>query len=374
MQHSARLILKNVLLAGVAVATLVGVMPRGLAADSPYCRKVHARAAADAAVLMWPQLLVQGIKYPAGVTLDPSLGTLTRSASGDFQLRTGFAYSLIDLFKGFDALIVGDADCAQHDTWERLEELLSGLDDVGKLSALRRQAAYLEAHRSEWQALRARAEERFAARVISIVELGDLQARTVELERKMVRVQGEAERIAARALPGSPDGLPQLADAYVERSLKLEQLIARARRLDGWQVRVTAGMVPTNQPPDWFGLVELSVNFGVFARLHKDRQAVAARADELAQARYELPARIREWQKQLLLTVRQARRELAIVEEQQAFVMSTRQSLQAPHGANVAHALAITTLDEILVQSDLVYLRAFVGELTSFMGDEELGT
>jgi hypothetical protein len=46
------------------------------AQTSPYCRKVRARAAGDAALLMSPRIVVQGIRFPSNGQVEGSAGVV----------------------------------------------------------------------------------------------------------------------------------------------------------------------------------------------------------------------------------------------------------------------------------------------------------
>ena len=90
-------------------------------AETPYCEQVRARAASDADLLMSPRLLVTGLRFPRGSQLLDA-GPIT---SDGFQLRTGFAFSPVDFYKGQTTLRIGEADCARHTASRELDAVLT---------------------------------------------------------------------------------------------------------------------------------------------------------------------------------------------------------------------------------------------------------
>src|SRR5437773_992437 len=92
--------------------------------ESAYCHKVEARAASDAALLMWPHLFIQGIRFPRSAQID-----VGPTAGKGYQARVGLTYSLLDIYKGARVLRIGDADCKQHEASADLEDIVAhGLD------------------------------------------------------------------------------------------------------------------------------------------------------------------------------------------------------------------------------------------------------
>ncbi len=180
---------------GSAAGALVVCLATAPAAaqQSPYCRRVRAQADGDAALLMGPRTVVQALRYPA-------LGQpgLDAAAGYGFQARAGLAFSLVDMYKGTQAVALADARCDVHETSLELERLLTLGQDGPRLAAVRAEAAYLEDHRAEWQELLAGARRRLEAQVITVGELEDLRGRAAALERKRIEALGEANQLAAR--------------------------------------------------------------------------------------------------------------------------------------------------------------------------------
>src|SRR5262245_4883079 len=64
-------------------------------ADDAYCRKVHARAASEAALLFAPTARAEGIKLPVALQKGASIDPLTAGGGSGYQLRAGMSLSLM---------------------------------------------------------------------------------------------------------------------------------------------------------------------------------------------------------------------------------------------------------------------------------------
>jgi hypothetical protein len=336
------------------------------AADTPYCRRAQARAASDAALLLWPRLIVQGIRFPASgqVDLSPTVGQ-------GYQGRVGLAFSPLDLYRGVRVLQIADADCEQQDAGERLRELLARGIDVARLAALVEQGSYLDAHRDQWRALAAKAQERLAARVITLVEFDELRRHADELERRLVQVHGDAHQLQARGtdLSGEPLGL--LARRYVEQSTRFDRQTSHLRTLDAIEFQVSAGLIPRS-PVDWYGIAEVSINLGGIARAKKEQTYLAARTDELHHARYELDAQAEDLRKQVAAALEQTRQDREVIERTLAFIATSRHALAQSEAPNIAHARDTLAIEQISLDSERVFLSAFVGPLSALLEDRHV--
>jgi hypothetical protein len=333
---------------------------------SPYCRKVRARAEADAALLRAPRIIAEGIRFPANNRLDlgPTIGS-------GFQARAALTFSPADFYRGSVVERVGDADCRAHDAAERLRLGLEDVAALGRLPALRAQAAYLEAHRAEWRALLAKAADQLAARLVTAVEYHELRRLTQALERKSATVAGEIDRLQASAgAAATPQDLEALARASVDESDASERAYTHLRAIDPWGFKVSGGFIPPqgSEPPDWFGLAELSYNLGGPWHAQADARAVAARAEEARHARYELPARVDDVKRTLAAEVSATRRELETVEAQLASTEVLRATLEGSDAPNLAHARATLIVERLDAESDRVFLRALLGILDASVG------
>jgi hypothetical protein len=331
--------------------------------DSPYCRKVRAQVAGDAALLKWPRAVLEGLRFPSGSRVD-----LGPTAGNNLQGRVGLAFSPLDLYRGTLMQRAGEADCQEHEAAVHLEEVLTQAVDAPRLLALRAQAMYLEAHRPEWRALVGKAAERFRIRVITLVELHELRRLADAVERKAEEARGEAERLEARgAVP--PGSLAALVETYVTRVGVLDTELARTRALDGWTFKVTGGVIPLpGQPIDWYGLAEISYSLGRGARDRAQDRYIQAHGDEVRQASYALPARWARVRREAEASLARARRELSVVEAELSEVDGTGRVLENAEAAGAAHARDTLALERLTTEADRVFLRVLVDALSSTLG------
>jgi hypothetical protein len=333
------------------------------ASDSAYCRHTRGRSESDAAILMWPQVFAQGIHFP---TNGVDLTTAGRTA---YQARVGVRFSPTDFYKGIVTKDVADADCAQHDVEISIEQMLIQVDYAGKLPALRKEGTYLDAHQTEWQAVAKKEEERFAAKVVSLVEFDGVRMRVMDLERRAAQVRGEADRLQAVGGERPRGTVASLERAYIARANERERRASHLRSVAPWALSLSGGAVPTDVPVDWFGLVELSFNVGAFKQGQAENKYLQAREEELKHARYEVVGRLHDFKVRLEGVRDQARRELAVLDRQVAMIASVRQTLQGSDAEGAGHALATLTLDQIVVEAEDIFLRSLADELTAYLSE-----
>jgi hypothetical protein len=333
------------------------------AQESAYCRRVRARAASDATLLMSPRLALQGLRFPQTGQVDAGI-----TVGSGFQTRASMTFSPIDFYKGLGVLSEGAADCDEHQVSTEVEAALTLGNDGARLSALRSEASFLRDHRDEWRAVSDRAAARLSEHTITLVEFDSARQRVGELERKLSRAEGEAAEIEARGGPTASAPLSELTRRYAELASRAEQAEARLRRLEPWQVEMTGGVV-AQTPIDWYGLVELSVNLGVFAHGRQEERHAEARMDEVHRAPYELEARVERLRAETAAVREAARQELGVVEHDLATLAGVRKALDGSDAANILHARDLVAVEELSAESDGVFLRAFIGSLGALLED-----
>jgi hypothetical protein len=349
----------------IVFVTFLGLAStRAQATESAYCRKVEARAASDAALLMWPRVFAQGIRFPRNAPVD-----LGANSGNGLQLRLGLSYSLLDIYKGAKVLRVGDADCKQHESSADLEDILAHGIDSARLTALGEQARFLDAHRDEWRAMLERADSRLASHVITLIELDELRRHADALERKLVQVRGEIEQLEVHAVPLVRGSLTTMRRRYVERALRTDRELSSVRLLDAWQVQVTAGVIPES-PVDWYGIAEINLNIGGILRAVKEHSYLASREDELRHARYELDARVREYAKQVRSSSHEAHRDLEVVERELGYLATSQNALGQSDAPNIAHARDTLTIERLSLDSDRTFLLALIPALSTLSEDD----
>jgi hypothetical protein len=298
-------------------------------------------------------------------------------SSQGYQLRAGFSFSPLDFYKGRATLDVGEAECERHEAALDLDAVLERGTDDARLGALLEQGTFLRAKSADWRALSARAAARLAQRIITVVEFTNVQHFVDALERKLVQVEGEASQLDARAvrtralpfatLPGAglPSAtLPALATRYLDASLQYEQKSSSLRRLDEWRLQMTGGVIPQT-PSDWYGTIELSFSLGGLVRGAHEDNYVEARAETLARASDGVDTRLRQFRAEVAALLQQAERDLGVVEHSLEVLRATRSALASSEAESVAQAREILTIEQLSVESDSVFLRAFVRALST---------
>jgi hypothetical protein len=313
---------------------------------------------------MAPRIIAQGIRFPQNTVLD-----VGPTAGNGYQLRAALTVSPLDVYKGFNVMRVAEADCSQHEAAVVVQDVLTRAMDGARSAALRAQADYLRAHRDEWQALEAKASERLSGRVITVVEFNALRQAVDTLDQKLVEVEGEAAQLEAHAppLPGD-ESLGDKAQRYFEESMRFERETTRIRNLDPWHFQVTGGVIPV-EPVDWYGVAEVSFSLAGLVRPGQEREYLAARADELTHARYEVLEQVKDLRAQAAAALTQARRDLELIEHDVAVIASTQSVLENSDAENIAHAKDTLAIEQLSNESVRVFLNKWIGALTSVLKD-----
>lgn len=353
----------------VSVATclaLVGLAAPARSQESPYCRKVRARAGADAALLYAPAIQAQGIKFPNNGTIDSGA-----TAGAGYQFRASASFSPLGFYKGTRVERAGERDCEQHEALLGVQDVLAQASDVGRLAALRAQVALLESRRTAWEAIAAKSSERFEARVTSMLSVSEIRSRVAELERRQIQVSGEISRLEARGAEADGRALSALVERAEKDAMAFERELSHVRSLDAWDVKVSGGVIPQDRPVDFFAMVHLGFSFGSFSHNAHESRYLEARADELKTARYELRDQVRRFQTQLRLAAGQAKRELAVVDAQIASLTSARTVLERSEASGAPHSLALVDLDLVFAESERTFLSTLINQLSRFQENDK---
>lgn len=360
LQRSSRA--KLVAAFSACAALAVAVAPSGAQAEeTSYCRKVHARAGGDAALLFAPTIQAQAIRFPTGQggTIDAG----ATSGNGQ-QVRASLSWSPLDFYRGFGVLSAGDADCARGDAQITAQRLLHYGEDFGRLHAHKRQVEYFTSREATVATLLAKSEERLAAHVTSLLDTNELRARAADLDRKKIRARAEVARLEARGVESYRGSVERLAAEVEAKSLSYEREVSHLRKLDGFDLRVSAGVIP-HDTPQVFGFVQLGFNAGTVARIINENSYIDARTEELRRARYELRDQLVRFVGQLRATRAQALGESAVVTSRVAALVSARQALSASESPNAPHALAVLDLEIIGAEAEVAFLTALISELST---------
>lgn len=355
-------------LMGASLATVIAVLATTRSAsaeDSAYCRKVEARAAADASLLFAPSVQLQGVRFPKVGTTDLGL-----TVGRDYQFRAALLFSPLDFYKGVHVLQAGEKDCAQHEAAFDITRVLASGEDYGRLPALKKQADLLDSRRATWESIVQKSDERLDAHVTSLLDANEIRARAAELAKKREDVGGEIAILESRGAKRFPAPLSQMVAQVEATAMTYEKEVAHLRSLDAWDVRLSGGVVPQEKPVDYFAQVQVGFNFGAFSRNAHDSKYLEARHEELSTARYELRDQVRRFSAQVAATRNQAKKQLEISEKQSKTLEAARAALSKSDAPSAPHALAIVELDLISLEVDQVFLKAIIEELALIVNEE----
>ncbi len=341
---------------GTIAAVVLSAWSGAARAEEPasaYCAKVHERAGSDAALLLAPTLFVQEIRFPSSGSVD-----LGPTEGNGFQTRAGLMYSLADLYRGLRTSKVADASCQEQVAAVKLRDFIDYGADEARLAALQAQAAYLRAHREEWRALSDTATQRLAQRIITVVEFNALSTKVDVLEQKLTQAEGEASRIEQGSPPVSGDRPSALEERYFATTMERERQESALRSAEPWRLQVTGAVVAatTQSSLDWYGVAEVGYNLGGLARYGSESRYLAARAEELHTARYELLEQLRRFRAQNAASLAQTKQELALVERDVAVLANVRALLEGSDTGGVGHARDLIAVDLFSAEADRVFL------------------
>lgn len=353
----------------LASLVLVVLIPAAsVGAQSPHCRRAHADARSRAYLLMSPSITTQALHLPrlgdeSGMALFQQVG---------WQARLGLSWSVLDVIRGAWVLDAAGSECARFEARARVERMLEHAPDHGRLEALREERDFLDESAPRVEALVAQGDARRAELRATQHQVNALHLRANELRRRRSQVQAEIERLEADDAPEPVDVREELA-TYEHAALALERTDADVRRLDAWRVQVRVGLVPSDTV-DWFGALELTYNIGGIAQWLAEDERVAARADELAEARYELRQRVERFERRVRVGLAEEERALALVEAQLEVVeQQVRMFAElAEHTGEVLHAWAMTELNRIELEAERRYRQRLLLERRRVLGAGEV--
>ena len=360
MHSSSRFIVRTTLLtAAVALLSL-----RANADESPYCAKTRARASSDAALLYAPSIQAQGVKFPNNGTTDSGVTT-----GAGYQFRAVATLSPLDIYRGVRIEQAGDSDCEQHEATVAVQEVIAQGMEIGRLPALRRQATVLLEFRTDLDRIAKDNEERYAAKVTTLSEANEERLRLAELERIAAQVNGEVRRLEAHGPLPSAASLDARVALQTATTMEHERDLSRLRALDSWEFRISGGIVPQDNPIDYFAVVQVGFNFGAFSRSKNETRYLAAREQELMRARYEVGNQTRVFRAQLTAMLAQAHAEEDVLRRGASLLETASAALAKTDAASAPHALALLRLQTLSTRAQLAYVEALVTELSHQTGE-----
>ena len=360
----------------VSVATAT-IAARASADDAPtpaadpavaaYCEKVTARAESDASLLLAPTVVGQYIRYPSSGIAD---ATGVHVGSG-WQPRVSLSYGLLDAYKGVGILAVGRADCAAETRAAELRSLLEARADIGRPVALQRELDALKAGRPELDALAAKAEERVKREAGTLMDVLEIRRKTSEMDRRVAEVEGELAMLKARHVPAKAMTRVQMMELLRqldETAATYDDKVAHVRNLDPWRVNVSGGAV-SHPAADYFAAIELSYDIGGVVRNGAEARYRNARAEERKVAHSELHAQVEQMLREVDISQREARAELAVVDGQAARVTSLKQALATADAPNAQQLVANLTIESIEINAERNYLAALIEQRSAMEND-----
>jgi len=337
--------------------------PNNTTPSTDYCRKVTARADADAAQLFAPTLAVNVIRYPQSAILD----TLGVNVGRGVQPRAMLSVGIVDIYKGFGVRDVAEKDCARQETAMTLAEMITQRDEAGRRIALGRKIEYLKAHESELSAILNQAEQRFTAGITTLVEMHDLRRRVLDASKQLAEAERGLAAIESRGAALPNESLEDLVKQYESRSIAYEESVQHVRNLSPWKLDVTGGA--TAHPNiDYFGVVQLSYNFGGIFALGAEQRAVDARAAELKNARYEMRHQVESLRRELRASVDFLKKQVARIDEELAHLAKERAVIEPTEAPNKSHLLAVLSLQVIDLEAERVFLNALAERQSAIGG------
>jgi hypothetical protein len=297
------------------------------------------------------------------------------ATSNNVQLRVGFSYSPLDVYRGFKVMGHGDADCLAFESRALLTRILTdGLDGI-EAAAHREQVNYLEANQGQWQALLGKAQKRLDARVITLLEFEDFGRRVEDFEHRLEASKAAVARADARGATSSQHGLLAMERTYVSRQRDLDGIESSLHRLQDWNLRMVGGAIPMlDQRVEWFGWMEASYNFGGLFQRPQENNYLRARQRELQDATYEYPARLEVLRREADAMLNHGRRELALADQHLAFLERIASSMGPKETPTASQEMDLISMERISAVSERLYWSALVTELTAFIGNDQGGT
>jgi hypothetical protein len=352
--------------AAAGVVVLLAETSPTFAKSSAACQRVRALADSQASLLYAPSLEVHAGKFPESAAVDPSA-----RAGDDYRVRAALSLSLLDVYKARRVEDAAEHDCARLEASRALEDVLLQAADYGRLPALRQTARFLDENRSRWQEIERQAQQRLAVRVVSLLEVDEVQSRCIELERRAAAVAGEIARLEAVGAAVAPgERLLSLLRTADDAALRYEREASHLRSLEAWEVGLVGGAAPDGASTEYFGVAHVRFNFGAFAQRAAEARALAAREEELLSSRAELRERLRAFRGLAAGNARHAARTADLVAARLASLRVTRATLEVTQTSMAFLPRSLIDLELIASEAELIFLESWRAELLR-AGEEE---
>lgn len=334
--------------------------------DVAHCRYVRERAAADAATLAAPELVLQVMRFPRGSGVDEGV-TLAEGV----QARAALSLSPTNMLKAARVRQLADADCAAHAIGADTERELAEALPSRRRAAIEAQAAYLRGQRQEWEQAETRAERRLEAQVITLGEMNEIRRRGAAFDRQLLELEGEALQLAAREARADAGAerapLGAAVRSYVTAELERQRAEARLKQADRWKLQLTAGAMPSPSALDWYSIAELRFNFGTFSQSKHLARAESARRDELEESARALPVLLERVRAEGRVLVEHSRRQLGRADRQLALIDRQLGGAQNATGERALHVRDSLRLERVALEAERVHLRVLIEQLVPLL-------
>lgn len=355
------------LITGLALAAAA---PAAAQDTTPYCRRVRAEAESRAYLLFSPRIAVQGLHVPL---VGGTTGTGVVQGT-EWQARAALSFSPMDMARGALVLDQAGAECERRAAGEEIQRALEAGSSYGRLPALRAQVAYYRSQQPAIDRLLADAQAARDEQLITMHQLNDVRLRANAIARHVQSLEAEIERLEGddEALAATDRPIRAQLDDYESRSLDLVRAQSDLRRLNPWQISVTAGLVPLSTF-DWFGAVEVSYNLGGIAQAFAEDAVVEARADELREADYEVRGAVDRFERRMRESTGDLRDALQLLDAQARLLDEQRDLLTrtSEETAEAQHSLRMVEMNRIELEGDRIYRRALLSEREAVVGGGE---
>jgi hypothetical protein len=261
--------------------------PAAPAADDGYCDFVEGAAGASAATLQAPQLFGQ-----FGYIEQPAFAETPGTDTGNLRVIGGIRYSLTNIFVGSATKKRAAADCRRH---KAMATVRGGSEATATLARLK----VLEEAQAEADTILAQVTADLEARRVTAPEAMSTRLRVDELRGAAANARRELASMAT----ASTESLDSLLTAYRSADADVEAAEARLRTMNAYDVSIRFGadrfLEGTNPSTNFFGVVQVGINFGalwlggsndraaagrrryVLATQQAQQQAVAVPAEQL---------------------------------------------------------------------------------------------
>lgn len=328
--------------------------PEVVSSAAAYCRKVRARAQADAALLSMPKVGLRALRFPFGTLADEGLPwNEDRSA----QLRAFLSVSPIDIYRGAQIRSAADLDCVRYATEQGIAYFLAHGDQHVHAVALREKAAFLEQRTREADSYVAAAKERIQKGIITLSAFNEVLAAHEALVRALLTAKSAVRQQQVRNVTPPRLDIEQSRRDFVRASMQLERQLSHIRSLDSWRVDLRGGIL-ARDGVDYFAMAEISYSLGGPSHTSNEDRYLQARTDELQQAPGQLAYESSIATKQTQEKVDAAKSQIELLQRRLHVLQDAHNALSSSDAPRASHYAALFALRKTALEAEIVYLES----------------